>query len=191
MTKTYFLISTLNIYMHNFYVWMEDFAKKQMQKANDTYHHYGFGSSLPFKPVLKLILKYLQKHPKAKVLDYGAGKDPLLTKMLKSKGFNTTAHDFGVNQTSNHDKQALNSKYDLVIATNVLNVQQDKTMLNKALEQIKDVLVHNGTLIATFPKLPNETGITQKEFKEIFKLHFGIVKFKNLNSDGIIAKAKV
>lgn len=177
--------------MRNFYVWMEAFSKIQVQKANSAYDKHGFWSSIPLEDSLPIILRFLQKHPKSKVLDYGAGKDPVLTKWLKSKGYDVAAHDFGKNQTDDHDDKALNSKYDLVIAINVLNVQRDKSMLNKALEQIKDALKHNGLLIATFPKFPNETGMGSQEFKKVFKLHFAIVKFKNLKSGGIIAKAKV
>lgn len=177
--------------MRNFYVWMEAFSKIQVQKANSAYDKHGFWSSIPLEDSLPIILRFLQKHPKSKVLDYGAGKDPVITKWLSENGFNVTAHEIGDNITSDHDNEALKYKYDLVIALNVLNVQQDKPMLNKSLEQIKDALKHGGLLIATFPKFPNETGMGLQEFKKVFKLHFAIVKFKNLKSGGIIAKAKV
>lgn len=177
--------------MDKFYIWMESFSKKQIEKVNATYHKYGFHSSISNEIVFKLIHNYLKKNPKSKVLDYGSGKDPLLAKELKKMGIDVHAHEVGANKTKHHDKKALNNKYDLVIAINVLNVQDDKSMLNKALEQIKDVLKKNGSLLATFPVFPNETGMSQKEFKDVFRLHFETVKFKTLKSGGIIAEAKV
>lgn len=177
--------------MDSFYIWMEAFSKKQVEKVNKTYDKYGFNSSIPPKYIIRMALKFLLKHPNSLVLDYGAGKDPKIAKLLKNKGFSVVAHDIGDNQTHQHHKKALNNKYDLVIAHNVLNIQDDKSMLNKSLEQIKDVLKPGGLLIASFPDYPKELDVNRKEFMEIFKLHFSVLKFKNLKSGGIILKAKV
>lgn len=177
--------------MDSFYIWMEAFSKKQIEKANKTYHKYGFKSSIPAKYIIKMALKSLLKDPNSLVLDYGAGKDPKMAKMLKNKGFSVVAHDIGDNQTHDHHKKALNNKYDMVIAHNVLNIQDDKSMLNKSLEEIKDALKHGGLLIASFPDCPKELDVDRKEFMDIFKLHFSVLKFKNLKSGGIILKAQV
>jgi hypothetical protein len=66
-----------------------------------------------------------------RVLDFGAGKDAMHTKMLREEGFDVTAHEFGDNQKPGiHDPEALEKgPYDLVYASNVINVQNSDEML--------------------------------------------------------------
>lgn len=73
--------------------------------------------------------------PQHEVLDYGAGKDATHTQKLREEGFNVVAHDFhGVPGV--HDPEATNRRYDVVMASNVLNTQGSASMLAGTLNQI-------------------------------------------------------
>ena len=73
------------------------------------------------------------------ILDFGAGKGATSTKYLLSKGFDVTAYDLWIgNGDELLDKYALDRQYDVVFASNVLNVQSSLSMLNETLKQIDD-----------------------------------------------------
>ena len=77
---------------------------------------------------------------KNRILDFGAGPHIYHTKMLREHGYKVTAHDFGKNLNENHDINALNKRYDIVMASNVLNVQSSLNMLYATLRQIRSVM---------------------------------------------------
>jgi 16S rRNA A1518/A1519 N6-dimethyltransferase RsmA/KsgA/DIM1 with predicted DNA glycosylase/AP lyase activity len=108
-------------------------------------------------------------------LDYGAGKKALQTMQLREKGYNVTAYEIGKNFNSDiHDINALDKKYDLVYASNVLNVQKDLNMLIKTLEEIKSL---EGIFIYNIPKSPLRLpeNLIKKQVHEIFKTNHILV----------------
>ena len=89
------------------------------------------------------------------ILDYGAGSKAIHTNILKQKGFNVTAYDFGNNVDDKlHSKNALDMKYDIVYASNVLNVQGSDSMLRHTLSQIRNAMNPSGIFIFNLPKSP-------------------------------------
>ena len=80
--------------MHNFYVWMEIFSKKEEDKTAETFKKFGFKSSMPQEKLLTYIMRYINLKPDASILDYGAGKYPMITNYLSELGYNISAHDF-------------------------------------------------------------------------------------------------
>lgn len=105
--------------------------------------------------------------PTDRILDFGAGKDAIHTKALREKGFNVTAHEFGDNQNENHDPLALHHEYDIVFASNVLNVQADGNTLYQTL---KDLWIHTGIggrLVMNYPESPRKLNVTTKQMKSI------------------------
>ena len=101
-----------------------------------------------------VVLRYLEKHysvvPWLPILDYGAGKKAAHTAYLRSIGFtDVTAFDIGRNFTPGvHSPDALQRKYSLVFASNVLNVQPNLSLLRETLEEIamenRDVFLEAG-----------------------------------------------
>lgn len=85
------------------------------------------------------------------ILDFGAGKDMVHTKWLNQNGFNCTAYDLWLNNGN-----VLNKKYDVVFASNVLNVQSSITMLFETLHQINKALANNGEFICNYPATPRK-----------------------------------
>ena len=111
------------------------------------------------------------------ILDFGAGKGATSTKYLLSKGFDVAAYDLWVgNGDELLDKFALNRKYDVVFASNVLNVQSSQSMLIETLSQIKDSMKDNGEFICNYPQTPRKMLLTSEEIERIIIKVFGSVE---------------
>ena len=106
-------------------------------------------------------------NPKDKILDFGAGASAIQTKNLREGGYDVTAYDFGANtQTDLHDPEALNRKYNVVYASNVLNVQDNEQMLNTTLNQISNSMRRDGTGVFNFtasPRYDAYKGLNKKQ----------------------------
>ena len=111
------------------------------------------------------------------ILDFGAGKGATSTKYLLSKGFDVTAYDLWIgNGDELLDKFALNRQYDVVFASNVLNVQSSQSMLLETLTQIKNLIKDNGEFICNYPQSPRKMVITTADIEEILCSTFSSVK---------------
>lgn len=111
------------------------------------------------------------------ILDFGAGKGATSTKYLLSKGFNVAAYDLWVgNGDELLDKFALNRQYDVVFASNVLNVQSSQSMLIETLSQIKDSMKDNGEFICNYPQTPRKMLLTSEEIERIIIKVFGSIE---------------
>lgn len=107
-----------------------------------------------------LVPRFVQKlaNQQDKILDFGAGKHASHAVMLNNKGYDVTAYDFGSNvDPSVHDPDALSNKYNMVYASNVLNVQSSPQMLAMTLDQIKNVLLPGGKFIGNLPLTPRKS----------------------------------
>ena len=124
-----------------------------------------------------------------KILDYGAGHCAMQTLTLKSNGFrHVTAWDVQENQqTTHHDPNALSQKYDVVMASNVLNVQINKAMLRRTLKEVASLLKKKGRFYANYPKSPRKTGLTEKELLNELKQWF-TVKTLQPSSKGLVIR---
>lgn len=92
--------------------------------------------------------------PHHSILDFGAGKHAAHTNQLRLEGHNVTAHDYhavpGV-----HDPDALKRRYHVVLASNVLNVQNSPSQLAGTLNDLANsVDPAGGFAIVNLPKDP-------------------------------------
>lgn len=106
------------------------------------------------------------------ILDFGAGKDAIHTKRLIEKGYNVTAYDFGINDTAYHDSQALQYSYDIVMVSNVINVQLNAEMLRNALDQIW--CSTKGVAIMNYPLSPRKGEYTTEQMLDIIEDYFDV-----------------
>ena len=104
-----------------------------------------------------------------KILDFGSGPAAQHTTRLREAGFtNITAHEFGDNVREGvHDPKALSKKYDVVFASNVLNVQSSETMLRQTLESIEKAVRRGGFAVFNYPTSPRKAGMKDAEVKAI------------------------
>ena len=155
-----------------------EFTDDEIKIANKTSRQNGIVGSNPIVPAY--VAKIEGNHPdkeKREILDFGAGKSAKHAENLRSLGLNVTAHEFGSNQQPGlHDPAALNRKYDHVYASNVLNVQSNKEMMNRTLDQIHNSVKPNGMFTANFPLEPRKAadidadyinGELRKRFKNV------------------------
>lgn len=110
--------------------------------------------------VTQMVDEILSKqYPDARVLDYGAGKKPNQALMLISRGYDITMWEIGKNFVEGvHDPNALRRKYDIVYASNVLNVQFKPECLDLVLKITQGCLDPNGygIFVANYPDTPRK-----------------------------------
>lgn len=117
--------------------------------------------------------------PEMSILDFGAGKTALHTSRLRNKGFNVTAHEFGENTVPGvHDPAALSRMYDIVFASNVVNVQSNPSMLQATLTQIYNSVKPGGKAIINLPLEPRKFAGLDSEMLEkmLHKVGFNSVE---------------
>ena len=98
----------------------------------------------------------------AEILDFGAGPAAAHTKSLREDGYHVTAYDFGDNITDEIDKEALSRSYEVVIASNVLNVQETE-LLSSTLNELYDAVKPAGCFIWNYPTAPRYGELTTRE----------------------------
>ena len=111
-----------------------------------------------------------------RILDFGAGKDATHARRLCERGFNVTAYEFGDNvNDSIHKPGALAYSYDIVYASNVLNVQSSVNMLGETIETLVKCVKTDGFLVVNYPKDPRKgvmEHVDSERLEEFLKAFF-------------------
>ena len=157
------------------------YTQLEIEIANKTSRS---GGAIGTKAIVPQIIKELfSPNDKKSILDFGAGKKAMHTQDLKSLGYDVTAYEFGDNiDDALHDKNALERKYDVVYASNVLNVQSTLKMLWNTLGEIWDVLKDDGVFIANYPNSPRKLGLPVSELIEFLEEGFHVERIKHKNN---------
>jgi hypothetical protein len=111
------------------------------------------------------------------VLDFGAGRWCTSTKYLKQKGFhNIVPYDLWCGDGDELlDSQALDRTYDVVFASNVLNVQSSLDMFRETLWQIWNALNYGGEFICNYPSSPRKMDLTARDVYHLISVIFGVI----------------
>ena len=92
-----------------------------------------------------------------RILDFGAGKDATHARRMNERGLHVSAHEFGKNFIDGiHKRGALAYSYDIVYASNVLNVQSSAKMLGETLELLAKCTGKQGFLVVNYPNSPRK-----------------------------------
>lgn len=149
------------------------YTANEIKIANLTSRTNGASAKNKDGTIRAIVPKYIKDHidHNLEILDYGAGKDASHTIWLRNNGFNkVTAYDFGNNIQKNiHDINALNKKYDVIFASNVLNVQSSNNMMVLTVTEIYDSIKEGGTFIANYPSSPRKSDLSVKQVSEIIE----------------------
>jgi hypothetical protein len=131
--------------------------------------------SKAFSPnqTLPKVVEILAVEKDITILDFGAGKDAYGTIYLRDRGFDCTAYEIGINFVPGiHDDKALTRKYDVVFASNVLNVQPTEKCVIEVLLKIQSLLLEGGMFVCNFPTKPRHNGMTTGMIESVLRLGF-------------------
>ena len=129
------------------------------------------------------------------ILDFGAGKDALGTLYLRKQGFeNVDAFELGRNAIDGlHYPHAMESNYDVIFASNVLNVQPDVPRLLGVISDVKSCLNAGGKFICNFPVKPRHNDATTDFVETALRLAFNrnVERIKNHSPTWVCTKVEV
>lgn len=148
-----------------------------IDNVNKTYRARGATSGVSgARAVVPRIIESLIS-PRDRVLDFGAGTEAVHARNLRSKGYNVSAYDIGRNlDPAIHDTYALSKKWDVVYASNVINVQPSKSALISLIDLIAGLLVHGGVFVGNYPTSPRKSGMSVADVDQILRKRFQVVE---------------
>ena len=152
------------------------FTEMEIKIANATSRSNGASAKNKDGSIRAIVPRYVAEHinKEDSVLDFGAGKGAVHTKWLREGGFDVTAYDFGENCIEGlHDRNALQKQYDVVMASNVLNVCSSQHMLETTLSQISNSLEVGGVFICNYPASPRKLDWTADDVACMIRSYIG------------------
>lgn len=111
---------------------------------------------------------------KTTILDFGAGEHAIHAEWLREQGLDVTAHEFGFNVTDVHDPKALARRYDVVFASNVLNVQATEDMMRRTVAQAAQAT--GRVFVANYPETPRKAGLSSAQVVAVLESYFRAVE---------------
>ena len=98
------------------------------------------------------------------ILDFGAGKGAPHTLKLRAEGYHAKAWDLPENQGTDDGVWLREYDYhDVVLLSNVLNVQESRKQMVETLKVVKACLFQSGVVIANYPASPRKNPMTVEE----------------------------
>ena len=150
------------------------FTEEEIRIANATYRSKGSSVFDKNHNIRSIVMKFVANSisKDKKILDFGCGSEFIQGKYLRELGFDVSGWDFGANKPQECvDK--LEQIYDVVYASNVLNVISSQSMLMETLDQIYNCIKDGGMFVANYPQSPRKMDISATELSEIVKEKFG------------------
>lgn len=147
---------------------------EEIKIANATYRRCGSSVFDKDGNIRSVVAKFVANNidKDKRILDYGCGSEFIQGNYLRQLGFNVDGWDIGANKPKNGvDK--LEQIYDVVYASNVLNVISSTSMLMETLDQIYNCLNDDGMFIANYPAAPRKMVIDSRCMEEIIQNRFG------------------
>ena len=150
------------------------FTQEEIKIANATYRSKGSSVFDKDGNVRSIVARFVASSisKDKKILDFGCGSEFIQGKYLRDLGFDVSGWDFG----NNKPKECVEKPeqvYDVVYASNVLNVISSRQMLMETLEQIRDCLNDGGMFIANYPQSPRKMNMSNEELRIIIQNKLG------------------
>ena len=147
---------------------------EEIKIANATYRRRGSSVFDKDGNIRSVVAKFVAHNinKDKRILDYGCGSEFIQGNYLRQLGFNVYGWDIGANKPKDGvDK--LEQIYDVVYASNVLNVLSSISMLMETLDQIYGCLKCGGVFIANYPAAPRKMAIDSRCMEEVIRSRFG------------------
>ncbi len=123
--------------------------------------------------------------PECHVLDYGAGPKALHTKMLCEEGFRVRAYDINPIKTPYHilNMSIDHNWYDLVFASNVLNVQPTEEYVRTVIKEVHAFVAFDKIALFNYPTSPRKSNLSVKDIEDILNEVFtmGVERIKQID----------
>ncbi len=149
------------------------FRQADIETANSTSRAKGFIGRNALVPRVVNVMLENYGNKDTMLLDFGAGKEALHARALQEQGWACTAYEFGANVDARyHNDLALMQQYDIVYASNVLNVQTCFAMARHTISQLFEVVKEDGILVANYPNSPRKSDIKTKEMEQLLQERF-------------------
>ena len=151
------------------------FTQEEIKIANTTYRSKGSSVFDKNGNVRSVVARFVANNiikENAKILDFGCGPKFIQGKYLRSLGLDVDAWDFGANKPEECVDELVDGKYDVVYASNVLNVLSSESMLMETLNQIYDCLRDGGVFVANYPQSPRKMKVSAGDISNIIKEKF-------------------
>lgn len=147
---------------------------EEIKIANATYRRNGSSVFDENGKIRSVVANYVAENIEKdkKILDFGCGSEFIQGRYLINLGFDVDGYDFGRNKPKECIKQ-FGPFYDVVYASNVLNVLSSSEALRETLLQIKSCLKNNSVFIANYPQSPRKLNLTAKQMENILRFYFG------------------
>jgi len=147
---------------------------EEIKIANSTYRRSGSSVFDKNGNVRSVVTRYVENHVNKckKILDYGCGTEFVQGNYLRQKGFDVDGWDIGDNKPQDCVDELLQI-YDVVYASNVLNVISSVPMLIETLDQVYKCLKIGGWFISNYPAAPRKMDIDVRLLGDIIQGKFG------------------
>lgn len=155
------------------------YSEDQLKKMNATSRHIGAVGNFAIVP--RIVMTIAREGDV--ILDFGAGKNAIQARKLQDDGLDVIAYDVGNNfNPIYHFKDALNYRYSIVYASNVLNVQHTDAQIYDTLSLLHEIVVNDGKVVVNYPPSPRHAhtpfgdSVTTEMVDEIIRGLFRNVK---------------
>ena len=126
------------------------------------------------------------------ILDYGAGRKAIHTEMLREAGYgNAWAYDFAkdVDGVFIDDLETTRGEWDIIFASNVLNVQTSMGMLDLTLNELWQLMNPFSILVANYPNSPRKLDLSVQSLHS--KLREGFERVHRTHVDVFVCSRPV
>ena len=146
---------------------------EEIKIANATYRRNGSSVFDKDGNIRSVVAKYVEQNiaKDKKILDYGCGSEFIQGNYLRQNGFDVDGWDIGANKPKDCVSE-LRQIYDVVYASNVLNVISSMSMLMETLDQVYNCLKPGGVFIANYPATPRKMVIDSRSLEETLQKRF-------------------
>jgi hypothetical protein len=137
---------------------MKDNRRTYWEVVNKTARSAG---AVGARALVPRVVREMEKNTDASVLDFGSGPEAIHARLLKGDGWSdVTAYDCGYNISKHTNPIALSFTYEIIFASNVLNVQPSHLDLLETLDEILACCEKRTRVYLNYPVSPRKSKLS-------------------------------